>query len=157
MDDYEDEDEDDEPLPVIPPEDRTMDTPANAGAPDAHEAALKEVWANQGGADVNEARALGHAETILEHVESRDSFGAGYLRLPSGAQSAFEEALAVDPKPARTRDGELNLGPAGAALNAMTENERISPDDRAALKNWMINLSEQDQKAILDHFAGLYR
>jgi hypothetical protein len=102
-------------------------------------------------------RRYGDAETILEHVESRESFGAGYLQLPSGAQSAFEEALAVQPKPARLREGAVNYGPAGAALNAMMSNERVSQEDRAALRSWLESLSESDQKAVLDHFAGFYR
>ena len=115
-----------------------------------------EVWANQGGADLNLARATHAAEQIAESVADPAAFGASFERLPPGAQSAFEEALAIDPKPARLRDGKINYGPAGAALQAAINNERISPGDGAALRGWLQSLSNDDAQVLLDWFGGFH-
>ncbi len=160
MGDYEDDYEDDydDPLPVVLPEDRTMDTPANAELPSAYEGQLMEVWAGQGGADLNLARAEIAAGIIAGAMDDPAAFGASFDRLPPGAQSAFEEALAIDPKPARLRTGtgELNTGPVVAMLEAMVTNPRIPPADREALKQFIMGLSPNEDKALLDYFSGVY-
>ena len=158
MGDYEDDDEDYDPLPVIAPEDRTMDTPANAELPSAYEGQLMEVWASQGGADFNEARAEMAADIIAGAMDDPAAFGRSFAQLPAGAQWAFEEALAIDPKPARYRTGtgDLNYGPVSAMVEAMFTNPRIPPADREALREFFMGLSPSEDKALLDYFSGVY-
>ena len=134
-----------------------MDTPANA-VPDTYDGALAEVWANQGGVDRNEAMVIHAAETLADNMDDPEEFGKSFDRLPPGAQSAFEEALAVSPKPARYRQGtdEINYGPAEAALRSAITNPRISAEDGQALKEWIEGLDESSAQAVLDWFSGVY-
>jgi hypothetical protein len=153
-DDYED-DEDYEPLPVVAPENRTMDTPANS-APDPYEASLMQTWDAQGGADRNADQMLANATRLIEHTTG--DFESSYQQLSPGAASAFEEQMAISPRPARLNgSGELALGGVSAALAGMMQNERVSREDRAELRAFLEGLNNQDEQAILDWFSGMMR
>jgi hypothetical protein len=153
MDEY--EDEDDNPLPVITPENRTMETP-NDSVPDVHESSLMQTWDSQGGAERNANAMLANASRLIEHTTG--DFESSYQQLSPGAASAFEEQMAISPRPARLNgSGELALGGVSAALAGMMQNERVSREDRAELRAFLDGLNNQDAQAILDWFSGMMR
>jgi hypothetical protein len=98
------------------------------------------------------------ADIIAEAMDDPAAFGRSFEQLPDGAQSAFIEALAVSPKPARYRTGtgDLNYGPVSAMLESMFTNPRIPPADREALREFILGLSPNEDKALLDYFSGVY-
>jgi hypothetical protein len=124
--------------------------------PDSYEASLLQTWDSQGGADRNADQMLQNASVLVSHMTG--DFEVRYQNLSPGAQSAFEEQLAISPRSARLNgSGELSLGGVSAALAGMMQNERVGRDERNELGNFLSDLNEDDAQAVLDWFSGMMR